>query len=454
MTQLADYQHRAKEFLLDTPRAGLFMGMGLGKTLTTLQAIDEGLILGLFRAVLVVAPLRVCVLTWPDEIRKHGFHLTVASLREPAGWKALAEGSAQVYLINYEALPKLVELYLSRVRHPAFDAVVFDELTRAKNHSSKRINALRRHLKHVPTRWGLTGTPAPNSYLELFAQIRLLDNGARLGESFEKFKRKYFQATDYMEYDWQLRPGAKEEIQAKIADLTLTMRTSDYLDLPDIVQEDVEVSLPPEATKLYQEAEKELLLRLQEDTVEIANAAVLSGKLLQIVSGAVYDADRTIHPLHVEKVRKLASLRKRGPLLVACNFIHERERIVSEYPDAVDFGQAKTDAQQQALAAKWNAGQIPILVADPRSIGHGLNLQFGGHHVVWFSPQHSRELYDQMNGRLFRRGQENPVTVVRIVAPNTIDEAVVECLRERGDAQAGLLKSLRLLQEMRKPPAP
>lgn len=447
---LAPYQQEAHNFLLSHQRAALFMGLGLGKTATTIAALDSALLLGQIRAALVVAPLRVCNLTWPAELAKWGFPYKVASLRKPDGWESLQRGDAQIYLINYEALPKLVETHLARNLRPAFDCVVFDELTRAKNHNSKRINALRRRLTSVPTRWGLTGTPTPNSYMELFAQIRLLDDGKRLGPAFEAFKRTYFEAADYMEYDWRPKSGSQEAIQKRIADMTLTMRTTDYLDLPEMTEHDIEVSMPPEVRKLYDYAEKEALLQLEKGDVVIANAAVLAGKLLQIASGAVYDDQRGVETLHDAKVQALRPLLRSGPLLLACNYVHERERVRKAYPQAVDFADAKTDRQQVALAEQWNAGKLPLLMADPRSIGHGLNLQHGGSRVAWFSPTYSRELYDQMNARLFRRGQTEPVQVYRLLCNNCIDDAVIETLRNRGEDQQALLAALRNLQLMRR----
>lgn len=447
---LAPYQQTAFNHLLGHPRAALFMGLGLGKTSTTLAAVEASLLMGTVRAALVVAPLRVCNLTWPAEVEKWGFGLKVANLRTAAGWEALRKQSAQLYLINYEALPKLVEKYLKVAKYPAFDCVVFDELTRAKNHASKRINQFRRYLDGIGTRWGLTGTPTPNSYLELFAQIRLLDDGQRLGKSFDQFRRGHFHATDYMEYDWEINAGAKEAIQKRIADIALTLRSSDFLDIPDMVEEDVEVLMPEDARKVYDFAEKEMLLRLAKDDLPIANAAVLAGKLLQMAGGAVYDDVRAINVLHEAKIKALGhEVKQPGPLLVACNYIHERQRVKAAFPQTVDFAEAKTPSAQIALAQKWNAGQMPLLMADPRSIGHGLNLQDGGSRICWFSPTWSRELYDQMNARLFRRGQVNAVRVTRILCPGTIDDAVVETLQTRGDDQSALLAALKNLQILR-----
>lgn len=446
----APYQQTAIDHLLNNPQAALFMGLGLGKTSSTLSAMQTSMLLGDVRAALVVAPLRVCNLTWPAEVEKWGLKLKVANLRTAEGQKSLRKGDAQLYLINYEALPKLVEEYLVTIKEPIFDAVVFDELTRAKNHASKRINQFRKHLPKVKVRWGLTGTPTPNSYMELFAQMRLLDDGQRLGRSFDAFKRGYFHATDYMEYSWELNNGAKEMIQAKIADIALTLRTSDFLDIPDMTEEDVEVSMPPEAWTTYKTAEKDMLLRLAKNDLPIANAAVLAGKLLQMTGGAVYDDQREINVLHDAKIVALKRvLASTGNTLVACNYIHERTRLKAAFPTAIDFADAKTPSAQVALAEAWNAGRIPLLMADPRSIGHGLNLQNGGSRVCWFSPTWSRELYDQMNARLFRRGQVNAVKVVRLLVPGTIDDAVIETLRNRGDEQSALLSALKNLQALK-----
>jgi SNF2 family DNA or RNA helicase len=294
----APYQETAINHLLGHKQAALFMGLGLGKTASTLEAICRARKMGLFEATLVVAPLRVCNLTWPAEVEKWGFDLQVANLRTKAGWDALVHRKANLYLINYDALPKLVEQYLAiNWTRPAFQAVAFDELTRAKNHLSTRINKFRRSAGAIYHRWGLTGTPNPNSYMELFAQIRLLDGGKRLGASFDIFRRTYFQA---MDYSWVPRPGAEKYIQAFIADLALTLRSSDYLDIPDMTEEDIEVAMPEEAKKVYKLAEKEMLVRLAKGDIPVTNAAVLAGKLLQMTGGALYTEERQVEVLHDE----------------------------------------------------------------------------------------------------------------------------------------------------------
>lgn len=454
MRFVADKHHELGiEHLINNARAALFMGLGLGKTGTTLTAFDILHGLGEAKAMLVVAPLRVANLTWPNEIAKwdHTRWMRVANLRTKAGWQRLEAGSADVYLINYEMLPRFVEDYLKLKRGPLpFDTVVFDELTMAKNYASKRINALRPHLSRVKRRWGLTGTPTPNSMLELFAQIRLLDDGERLGRAFHTYRSCYFHATDYMEYHWVINEGAQAKIEARISDLCLVLRSADYLDVPEPVFEDVNVPLPAEVVKQYRTLEKELLLSMGGDEVPVVavNAAALVGKLTQITGGSVYNEERETVELHSAKLDKLvelcAGLRKRKePTLIACQYLHEQRRILKAIPDAALFVEDDLDA--------WNAKKIPFMVANPQSIGHGLNLQGGSRTIIWFSLPWSRELYDQFIARLVRRGQDSAVTVHRLLCPDTIDDVVVESLRERGDNQKSLLSALVALRRMRSP---
>lgn len=441
---LEDYQKLGVRFMVDTPRAFCIAGMGLGKTAMTLSAVEELMLDGACSGVLIVAPLRVSTLTWPHEIRKWFPHLRVADLRTKSGMESLRRGDSHFYTINYEGLPKLARDYFHGRRGAyAFDTVVFDELTKAKNPSSMRIRALRPYLPKIQRRIGLTGTPTPNSLQDLWAQAFLLDDGEALGKSSTLFRDTYFQS-DYMGYNWTLRPGAEAQIYARMAKLCLTLRSSDYLDIPDTVYEDVEVALPPQARETYQKMEKELLVLLDSHPVEIVavNAAVLVNKLLQIAGGALYDENRGIHELHAAKLDALVKLvnKLKEPVLIACNYKHERARILKAVTGAVEW----TDA----VLPQWNAGKVRAIVADPRSIGHGLNLQAGGRIVIWFSRTWSRENYDQMNCRVARKGQGKVPQVFHIVCPSTADEAVAEALRMKGDGQASLLAALASLREM------
>jgi SNF2 family DNA or RNA helicase len=444
------------EHLLHNEQCALFVGCGLGKTAAVLDAVNDLFLDGAIRGVLVVAPLRVTNITWPAEIMSWDKFkwMKFVRLRDEASWEQLRRGEAQIYLINYEQLPKLVEKYLKGRRGPlGFDVVLWDELTRAKNHKSKRVNVLIPYLrKSVRRHWGMTGTPTPNSLLELFAQIRLLDGGERLGKSFGMYRGTYFFPTDYMEYNWVPHEGAEQKIYDRLKGFALVLKSSEWLDIPDVVQQDVEIDLCTEAMREYRELERDLLLILEDEHVEAVNAAVLVNKLLQLTSGAVYTTDGAWKALHDDKDvvmdRVLKTLRGE-PVLVACQFKHEQHRLRQRYPKAVFFQDAKTHQAQIQVVDQWNAGKIPMLVSNPASMGHGLNLQGGGCNIIWRTPTWSRELYDQTNARLARRGQNKVVTVHRILARNTVDYAVTEALRRKDEGQQKLLDALKIWKRLR-----
>ena len=431
---LEPYQQQMVDHLLANDRAYASVGLGLGKTASTLAALNTLFQDGAIKAALIVAPKRVARMTWPNEIAKWDQFrwMKVEHLLND-----LPSGKAQIYLINYDRLDRLESLKFC-------DVVVFDEITKAKNPQSKRINAIRPLFKGQ-RRWGLTGTPRPNSLMELFAQIRLLDDGQRLGRAFGLFRDANFFPTDYMRYNWAPKPGAEQRVYTKISDLTVTLRSSDYLNVPDAILNDVEISLSPVAQDAYDELEKQFLVLTKDGEVVARNAAVLAGKLHQIAGGTVYNDDKTISQLHDGKIVVLEEIVRdvKEPLLVACNYVHERERVVASIKGAVDASKFKGDIEKA-----WNSGGIPMLVADPRSLGHGLNLQQGGRTVVWFSPTWSRELYDQFNARVARKGQSQQPLIYRILAKGTIDEAIVETLRERGDAQNAMLRVMANYRKM------
>jgi SNF2 family DNA or RNA helicase len=435
---LEKYQQEMVSHLLAHERSYASVGLGLGKTASTLAALNTLFLDGEIRAALVVAPKRVARLTWPNEIAKWD-EFRWMKIEHLMGNRPT--GTAQIYLINYDRLGELEDLSFC-------DVVVFDEITKAKNPQSKRINALRPLFRHQ-RRWGLTGTPRPNSLMELFAQIRLLDDGQRLGRAFTAFRDGYFYPTDYMRYNWEPKPGSEERIYDKIRDMTVTLRSSDYLDIPDTALEDVEVTMPDNAQAAYKELETEFLTATPEGEVVARNAAVLAGKLHQIAGGGAYNDDGSRSELHTEKIDALQKIitKLKEPVLVACNYVHERERVCAAIRGSVNGAEFKGDIEQA-----WNSGSIPVLVADPRSMGHGLNLQQGGRTVVWYSPTWSRELYDQFNARVARKGQAQQPLIYRILAKGTIDEAIVETLRERGDAQHEMLRVMANYRKMVKRP--
>lgn len=422
--KLEPYQEAMRDYLLGHPRSYCCVGLGLGKTAATLSALNDLLVDGAIRSALVVAPLRVAQLTWPNEVEKwDDFNwMEVENLR---GQKP--SGKAQIYTINYERLKDLKSLDFC-------DVVIFDEITRAKNPQSKRIKGIRALLRNHQ-RWGLTGTPRPNSLLELFGQIRLLDDGKRLFPTFSRYRDAYFYPTDYMRYNWVPKKGVEGKIYQAISDITIAQLSSEYLEIPDTVVEDIEITLP--TRKLYEELEKEFLAIAGKTEIVALNAAVLVGKLLQVCSGAIYSETKEVEILHPAKLDALEKLLKRldEPALIACQFVHERNRICRTIKGAVDASTFQGDIEKA-----WNQGKIRYLVADPRSLGHGLNLQQGGRTVIWFSPIYSRELYDQFNARVARKGQLQPPLIYRLICTGTIDDVVVETLRNRGEDQNIMLQ--------------
>lgn len=438
--------------LLEHLLALLFVGMGIGKTAACLSVIAKLLKAKQSKGALVVAPLRVINLTWPMEVREWFPHLRVANLRTDMGRRMFILGAADLYLINYESLPKFVELAKKRKGGLPYDISIFDESTRAKSPGSKRINLFRRSVPRTKRVWALTGTPVPNSLLDIFAQVRLVDNGERLGVSFDHFKNQFFQKKDYMGYKWEERPGSSDTIHNRISDITLTLRSSEWLDIPDTVVEDIETPLPPDLHKRYQQFERDLVLRIKQDKeITASTAAALVSKLLQFTSGSIYDENKewhTIHDIKFDALRKL--LKEHKTILVAYNFQHEAARLRKAFPEAEFFADAKTGGAQTELLRRWNAGKIKMLVAHPQSVGHGLNLQHGGNVIVWLTLTYSRENYEQMIARLARRGQDEVVRVYRIMCPGTVDDAVATAILEKQETENHLLSALMMLESYRK----
>jgi hypothetical protein len=371
--------------------------------------------------------------------------MKVAHLRTKEGLKAWHEGTADVYLVNPEQLMKLVPLMFKGKKKIPVDTVIFDELSLAKNPNSKRFNALRPYLGMFKARIGLTGTPCPNNYLDLFAQVRLLDDGQRLGRSFSQFRQAFFSA-DYMGFKFTINPGAKEIIDAKLADLCLVMLGDDYLDVPVCETVDVPITLPPESKAAYKELEKELLLELEKSDVVALSAAALSNKLLQITGGTVYGEEHVVNHVHSAKIDAIKALRKKHknePILILTAYKHEMQRVLAEIEGSKLFDERDL--------ADWQAGKIKTWVANPRSLSHGIDgLQKGGRIAIWTTLTWSNETYTQCNARLVRTGQSFETIIYRIIAPDTIDDAVCEALKNKSDTQSGLMNALKALQKMKK----
>jgi hypothetical protein len=441
------YQNPMVQWCCDRDRSALYATPGLGKTVVTLAVLDDLMSNGMSRGALIIAPVRVCAITWRNQaaLWDHSSWMPVHMLRYVKGQDAWRNGELGIYLINPEQLPKITEMLFKKTTGLPVDTLVIDEISLAKNPTSVRFKSLYPYLQFFKQRIGLTGTPVPNSYIDLWAQIRLLDDGERLGRSFSHFRSTYFES-DYMGYKWTLRNGSKEIIDQKLADLALVMLGSDYLDIPDTKVIDEEITLSSEARKIYDRMEKELLIELNSSEVVALTAATLTSKLIQLTGGMAYDSDGNPQHLHDAKLKALCEIRKRHlgePLLVLTQFRHESARILQAIPGAEMFDERRMD--------DWQSGKIHTWVADPRSLSHGIDgLQASGRIAVWFSLTYSQEQYVQTNARLARTGQKHETLVYRIVCQNTIDDAVAEALRQKEDTQGGLLNALKALQLLRK----
>ena len=442
-----DYQIPMVEHLLANDRAALFVSPGKGKTVVTLTALDTLATCGQLRGALIVAPLRVCSITWPAQVARwsHTSWMKVVNLRTAEGLEAWHNGSADIYLINSELLPNRLPLMFPKRKTFTcpVDTLVIDELSLAKNPQSKRFKALHKHLGGITRRWGLTGTPIPNNYLDLWMQVKMLDDGKRLGVQYSGFRDDWFYAADYMGYTFKLITGSKEKIDRRLADLALVM-VGDPSDLPSSSIIDIPAALPPAARKQYKALEKEMLAEIADGEVTAPSAGVLVNKLLQLTSGAVYDEDRNVLPVHDAKLDALRTLlnKHRGePVLILTAFKHESARIIAAIPETRMF--------DEMLLGEWQDGRIPVWVADPRSLSHGIDgLQKSCRIAIWCSLTYSHETYVQTNARLIRTGQTAETIIYRIIAPSTIDDAVAECLREKSDTQSGMLHAVRALQRM------
>ena len=445
------YQAAAISWVLDRPASGLFLGMGMGKTVVTLTAINELLFDRLEAArVLVIAPLRVARDTWAREAAKwdHLRHLRVSVVLGDARERLAAlERPAEVYVINRENVPWLCETLFDW----PFDMVVIDELSSFKSVQAKRFKALRKVRGRIRRIVGLTGTPAPNGLIDLWPQIYLLDRGERLGKTVGAYRARYFtpdRANGHIVYSYRLLPGADEAIQARIADICMSLRKEDYLSLPGQLYETVEITPPPALLKQYRQFERDRIMEAMDGDGEIValNAAALTGKLLQFANGAIYDDNGNPHLIHNLKLDALEDLIEAAngePVLVFYAFKHDRDRIMRRVP-------CRELATSEDIDA-WNRKEIPVALAHPASVGHGLNLQEGGHIIIWFGLTWSLELYQQANERLNRPGQTHVCRIYHLVLKGTHDERVLAALERKDTSQRALIDALRGTLEERKP---
>lgn len=445
-SNLHAYQRTAVEHIKEHPESALFLDMGLGKTVSTLTAIVDLINFFEVSKVLIVAPKRVAEMTWGDEVEnwRHLNGLRVSVIKGTAKQReAAARADADIYTVSRDNLVWLLQMWGgSKV---PYDMIVLDELSSFKNHQSKRFKAakiIRRSCNRVV---GLTGTPAPNGLIDLWAQMYLVDGGVRLGKTITDYRANYFRPgaqNGGIIYEYKPLPTTENVLSEKIADITLSMKALDFLDMPELTYINNYVELSPKVKKQYDKFEEDQVLQLmQEEEITALSAAALSNKLLQFAGGAIYDADRQVHGVHNEKLETLVEMIEAAngsPVLVAYNFQHEKDRIL----DALkDYGAEALEGVDSVR--RWNNGEIPVLVTHPASAGHGLNMQKGGNRIIWFGVTWSLELYQQFNARLWRQGQRNGVFVHHIVARGTIDEKVIAALSGKAATQDGLMSAVK-----------
>ncbi len=434
-----EYQQYSVEFIVNHPVAALFLDCGLGKTVITLTALEE-LMFDRFetRKVLVICPLRVGSV-WKNETAKwshiKNLNLSVAVGTEAERRRAL-ERQADIYVINRENVEWLVE----NCRWD-FDMVVIDELSSFKSHKAKRFKALKKVRPMVKRMVGLTGTPAPNGLIDLWAEIGILDMGQRLGRFIGGYRERFFvpyKRSREMVFSYKPREGAEEAIYSLISDICISMKAVDYLEMPECIYNRVEVAMNEKERKLYGQLEKDMLLPFADGDIDAVNAAALSGKLLQMANGAVYDENGNVKRIHDRKLEALEDLVEAAngkPVLIAYWYKHDLDRI-KKHVDAVELDTAE-DMQ------RWNARKIPVAVIHPASAGHGLNLQAGGSTLIWFGLTWSLELYQQMNARLWRQGQKETVVVHHLIAKGTLDEKVMLALEKKDCGQSALVEAVK-----------
>jgi SNF2 family DNA or RNA helicase len=443
-----EYQKKAVKFLVEHGSGQLWLDPGLGKTSITLQAFKILKAAGAVKKALIVAPLRPAYAVWPQEIKKwDNFADLRISVLHGANKDKYLDDKSDIHVINFEGLQWLSKA-LSSNSFP-YDILVVDEISYLRNTRTERFKCLSPFLDKFKRRFGLTGSPAPNSLMDVFGPQLVIDRGATFGRFITHFRTTYFFQTGYGGYTWALKPNASKQIYELLSDKVLRMKAEDYLDMPEMLLNRVYVELPKAVKKRYKELENELLIEFSnDDQVSATNAAVAVGKCQQIANGAIYldDTDREYKVLHDEKIDALDELLEGlngKPCIVGYHFNHDLLRLQKYLPNAPYIGSGVSPKEMQKIINQWNAGDIPVLLAHPQSAGHGLNLQGTGHAVIWFSNTWSLEIYDQFVRRLWRQGQKNNIVVHQIIAKDTIDEAIVAAINTKDKSQQALMNAVR-----------
>lgn len=443
-----NYQQYCIDRIISDPAIGLFLDMGLGKTAITLMAIKK-LKYEYWRSakVLVIAPKKVAESTWSREAAKWSelsclrFSFVLGSAEKRL--KAL-KTPADIYMINRENVMWLVDYY--RNAWP-FDTVIIDESSSFKNHQAKRFKALKAVRSKISRIVLLTGTPTSRGLMDLWAQVYLLDCGKRLGRNITAYREAFFvpdKRNRTTIFSYAPKDGAEETIYKAIGDICVSMKAEDYLELPELVYNDIPVQLDTAAQKAYDRLERDTLLPVDDTVITAGSAAVLRGKLLQLCNGAVYDEDKNVMEIHNCKIEALLETVEQlnGQHAIICyNFQHDKARLL----DALRATQLTVKVYEGKIEEdEWNAGNIDLLLVQPASCGYGLNLQDGGHHIIWFGLTDSLELYQQTNKRLHRQGQPFPVIVHHLLVQGGTDEDVIKSLSGKADVQNSLLEALKV----------
>lgn len=439
------YQQKAVKFLLQQGAAALFLDPGLGKTSIFLAAVKILKKEKLVRKTLLIAPLRVCYLVWPKEISKWkdftgiSYQILHGKDKEKNLYK-----EADIFIINPEGLTWLAKHNLKKL---GFDMLGIDESSKFKASNTQRFKLLKNMLGMFRRRVIMTGSPSPNGMMDLFSQIFILDGGASLGRFITHYRNNFFYPSGFGGYEWKLQPGAEKRIQERIKPMVLRLEAKDYLELPELIENNIYITLDKNAREIYDEIEDELFVDLTKGEIVAANAAGASTKCRQIANGGVYDEDRTVFTVHMEKAEAVAELvaeLQGTPAFIAYDFHHDLERLYRVL--GIDTPNISTANPKQAsrIEADWNAGKIPVLLGHPASVGHGLNLQGSGNHVIWHSLTWNFEHYDQFNKRVLRQGNKNThVYVHHIIAENTVDIAILTALKLKDTTQRSLLAGLK-----------
>ena len=438
-----NYQNYAKNFILAHKVSALFLDCGLGKTITTLTAINE-LMYDSFEIskVLIIAPLRVAQSTWKEEIEKWD-HLnllrySIAVGDEKERLKAFKQ-NAGIYIINRENVDWLVTK--SGIDFN-FDMLIIDELSSFKSHTSKRFKSLLKIRPYFERVVGLTGTPSSNGLMDLWAEFRVLDLGERLGCYITHYRNEYFlpdKRNGAVIFSYKPQPNAEERIYRRLADMTISMKSTEYLKMPELILNELEINLDEEDQIKYKKFKKEMVMTIQEKEIDAINAASLSNKLIQLANGSIYDEDKKFYEVHNKKLDKLEEIIESAngkPVLVAYWFKADKERIEKRFK--VREIKTADDIKQ------WNKGMIDLALIHPASAGHGLNLQSGGSTLVWFSLTWSLELYQQTNARLYRQGQKDTVVIHHLITKNTIDEDIMKSLKRKDKTQEALMRAVKV----------